>query len=200
LNLVLIDTPKSSPIMQKWLEEGYKQFAHCGPEQLSIKKMGEALSLSRASFYHHFGDTDVFINQLLEHHWNIVLEFNQYGKNHCKQLYPDVYRLLAKYPIPLQFSMQLFHNRKTPAFNYLFMKHYESTAKSFILKLFADEFSLKMPETELYNLWLTCGEAWYSRLNSEDLSAETLLKHSKEITNTVFKFAQSPLYQSIRSK
>ena len=185
---------------QKWIEEGYAQFAICGPDNLSIKKVSEALGLSRASFYHHFGDIEVFIDQLLENHWKIVQEFNHYGKNHCKQLYPDAYRLLAKYPIPLQFSMQLFHNRNIPAFNYLFMKNYESTAKSFMMKLFAEKFSLKMPENEIYNLWLTCGEAWYSRLNSDDLSAETMQKHSKEITNAVFKFAQSPLFQSMKSK
>ena len=60
----------------KWLEEGYKQFAASGPDKLSINKISKAIGSSRASFYHHFGDTEVFIDELLTMHWNIAVDFS----------------------------------------------------------------------------------------------------------------------------
>ena len=181
-----------------WLEEGYRQFAEHGPDNLSIKKISDTVGSSRASFYHHFGDIDVFTEELLAMHWNIVDDFNQKGKIICTQLFPDLYNLLAKYSLPLQFNIQLFHHRNNPAFNFLFIKTYESSAKTFLLRLFADRYSLHKPESEIYDLWLMVGEAWYSRINKDDLSAATLQKHAEEIMNAVVKFANSQLYYAMK--
>lgn len=182
---------------EKWLQEGYRQFALNGPGNLSIKKISEEIGSSRASFYHYFGDIDVFCEELLAMHWDIAHNFNEVGKSTCNHLFPDVYNLLTENAVPLQFSMQLFHHRSNPAFNYLFMKTYEASARAFLLKLFTEQYSLKQPESEVYDLWATVGEAWYSRLNRDDLSASTLQKHAEEIMDTVIKFAGSRLYSII---
>jgi AcrR family transcriptional regulator len=184
--------------MQKWLDEGYKQFAHCGPDNLSIKKMGEAINYSRASFYYHFGDLEVFKEQLLKMHWDIAGQFQKEGQKKCKNLFPDLYDILASYPIPLKFNLQLFKNRHIPAYNYTFNKLYEASAKSFLLRLFAKEYQLKNTENELFNLWITVGEAWYSRLDEQDLTSVTLQKHAKDILSSVIKFANSQFYSSLK--
>ncbi|MCB2222397.1 MAG: TetR/AcrR family transcriptional regulator [Bacteroidetes bacterium] len=183
---------------EKWLEEGYRQFALYGPQNLSIKKISEALGSSRASFYHFFGDMDVFTEELLAMHWDIAEKFNEIGKTSCNQLFPDLYDLLAENPVPLQFSMQLFHHRSKPAFNFLFIKTYEASAKTFLLYLFAEHYSLTQTEREIFNLWITVGEAWYSRLNKEDLSSERLQKVARDIMDSVIKFANSQLYAAIK--
>jgi AcrR family transcriptional regulator len=179
---------------KKWLETGYRHFAESGPENLSINKLSKELGSARASFYHYFGDLDVFIDELLAMHWKIAVDFNRRGKTECKQLFPDLYSLLAEHPVPLKFSIQLFRHRNTPAYNYLFIKTYESSAKEFILSLFAKEFNLVQPEGEMLKLWTTVGETWYSRLTLEDLSAGTLQKHAEEILDSVVQFARSQLY------
>jgi AcrR family transcriptional regulator len=191
-------TTKKNIGRKKWLETGYLHFAESGPGNLSINKLSKDLGVSRASFYHYFGDIDVFIDELLTMHWKIALDFNRQGKAECKRLFPDLYNILAKHPVPLKFSIQLFRHRNTPAYNFLFIKTYESSAKSFILKLFSREYKLVQPESELLKLWLTVGETWYSRLNLEDLSATTLQKNAEEIFNTVVKFARSQLYEQFR--
>lgn len=193
----MVTTPKNIG-RKKWLEAGYRHFAELGPELLSINKLSKELNSSRASFYHYFGDLDVFIDELLAMHWKIVLDFNQQGKSKCKQLFPDLYSQLAKYPVPLKFNIQLFRHRNSPAYNFLFIKTYESSAKEFILKLFCKEYNLIQPESELFNLWLTVGETWYSRLDMEDLSASTMQRHAEEIMDTVVQFARSQLYQQFK--
>lgn len=184
---------------QEWLELGYKQFAEVGPDQMSIKRLSKDLGASRASFYNYFGDLDLFIDELLTMHWKIAVNFSREGKATCSQLFPDLYDALAKYPVPLQFNIQLFRHRHVPAYNFLFIKTYEDSARAFLIKLFAREFNLSRPESEVFNLWLTVGEAWYSRLNSADLSSSTLQMHAREILSAVIQFSDSQLYSTLSS-
>lgn len=179
---------------QNWLETGYRHFALLGPDNLSINKISKELNASRASFYNYFGDMDMFIEQLLTMHWNIAIKFNNEAKKHCRQLFPDLYQALAKHPIPLQFNIQLFKHRHIPTFNFIFIKLYEHSAKAFLLKLFAEEYDMGHPQSELFKLWFTVGEAWYSRLNPNDLSASTLERHAHDILDVVIQFSGSRLY------
>lgn len=183
---------------EKWLEIGYKHFAEYGPENLSINKISHEIGASRASFYHYFGDTGIYIDELLVMHWRLVERFNKTGEEKCQNLFPDLYTLIEEYPVPHLFTLQLFHARSRPEFNFLFIKTYEAIAKAFALKLFAREYQLNPGDSEVYNLWLTIGETWYSRLSPQDLSASILQKHAKEIIKSVFDFMNSQLYSSLR--
>ncbi len=185
-------------VKDKWLEIGYEQFAREGPDNLSINQVSKQMGVSRASFYHHFTEIDIFVDELLATHWEICLEFNQAGKEACKNLVPDLYDLLALYPTPLLFSCQLFHHRHIPRFNYLFVKTYEASADAFILKLFAAHMDLCMPQSDLNQLFLTLGEAWYSRLDPQDLSASSLRQHAESILHDLSNFMDSRIYSTLR--
>ena len=184
----------SQGFKQKWIEKGYEHFALYGPDNLSINKISKEIGTSRASFYHHFGDIDVFIEELLDMHWQINQQFCSIGSRECKKLFPDLYLLLEQYPVPLKFSRQLFINRNNPAYNYLFIKTYNASARAFILKLFSEQFDLHHIDEATYNLWLTVGESWYSRLDPNNLSAVKMQQLAKEIMNSVLIFMSSDLY------
>lgn len=184
---------------KKWIEKGYEHFALHGPDMLSINKLSKELNFSRASFYNYFGDMGMFVDELLNMHWKIVYEFNKLGKEKCTSLFPDLYDLLEKSPIPLQFSRQLFVHRNTPVFNYLFLKTYQSSASVFILPLFAKEFNLNYSNENLLSLWITVGESWYSRLDPNDLSSEKMQIIAMDIMQSVLKLASSGLYKTINS-
>jgi AcrR family transcriptional regulator len=183
---------------ERWLETGYRHFAEDGPNQLSINQLSREVGASRASFYHHFGDIEIFTAELLEMHQKVCTHFDLEAKKSCKNLVPDLYSVLARYPLGLRFNLQLFHHRDVPAFNYLFSKTFKASAHLFILDLFVRHFELDTHSEDLYNLWLTLGESWYSRLNPDDLSEEALLKHSTEILDTMKDFIQSDLYRKLR--
>lgn len=183
---------------EQWLECGYRQFAELGPEQLSINQISKEIGASRASFYHHFGETDFFIQELLSRHWQICKEFDEAGRQNCRKLVPDLYLEMAKHPVPLRFHIQLFHHRNNPAFNFLFINSYESSARAFALQLFADHFKLRNTDEKLFNLWLTLGEAWYSRLDPEDLSAYTLQTHGEAVLETLAVFIESQLFITLK--
>ena len=182
---------------EKWLEEGYRQFAICGPDKLSVNQISKEIGSARASFYHYFGDTDIFIDELLARHWRICAGFNKLGKEQCKVLFPDLYLLLGQYTTPLQFNLQLFHNRHCTRYNYLFLKTYTASANDFALQLLANHLDLNPNDPALYNLWITMGEAWYSRLNPNDLSANTLQRHSEKVLESITSFINSNLFSAL---
>ena len=188
----------SNESKHKWIEKGYEHFALYGPKNLSINKLSKEIGSARASFYHHFGDIEVFIEELLDMHWQINQQFCSIGARECKKIFPDLYLLLEQYPIPLQFSKQLFLNRNNPAFNYLFMKTYNASAIAFILKLFSEQFGLHHNNEDTYNLWLTVGESWYSRLDTNNLSAIKMQQLAEEIMNSVLIFMSSDLYSKMQ--
>ncbi|WP_340113500.1 TetR/AcrR family transcriptional regulator [Maribellus mangrovi] len=173
---------------EKWLAAGYRHFALHGPKDLSINKISIEIGSSRASFYHHFGETDIFIDELLAMHWNMSESFITAGVEHCKNLLPDLYNLLAEYSIPLQFNLQLFQNRNVPNFNLLFIKSYTAIANAL---------ELNPSYPGVYDLWVTVGEAWYSRLDPNDLSASTMQQHASEILQTITRLKNSKLYLSL---
>ena len=188
---------KAGKTKQQWIEKGYEHFALYGPENLSINKISKEIGSSRASFYHHFGDIDVFIDALLNLHWQIIQQFNLTGKKECKKYFPDLYILLEQNPIPLKFNRHLFINRSIPVYNYLFIKTLNEVSKEFLLKLFSEEFSLKNNE-ETNNLLVTVSESWYSRLDTNDLSAEKMQQIAKDVISSVLKFVSSDLYSKIQ--
>ena len=188
---------KTKELKQKWIEKGYEHFALFGPNNLSVNKLSKEVGFARASFYHHFGDIDIFIEELLDLHWEICQQYISIGKEECKVLYPDLYILLSQNIVPLKFNIQLFINRNVPAYNYLFIKSYNEAAKIFILKLFSTQFDFKNDE-DLFDLWITVGESWYSRLDMNDLSAERIEQLSKDVMNSVLKFMSSNLYSKIQ--
>ena len=183
---------------KEWLEQGYKDFAEGGPENLSVNHMAKEIGSSRSSFYHHFGDLEIFLDSILEMHWEIVLEFNESGMARCKNLVPDLYELLAEYPIPLKFNRQLFHNRHIPRYNFLFNKAYQASGEAFLIKLFAIHIGIDTSSDNMEHLWLTLGEAWYSRLNPEDLSAQTMQQHAESILKDISTLIDSGLYSTLR--
>ena len=189
----------SNRTKQQWIEKGYEHFALYGPENLSINKISKEIGSSRASFYHHFGDIEVFIEGLLDMHWQIHQQFFSDGALECKKLFPDLYLLLEQYPIPLRFTRQLFLNRNNPAYNFLFIKVYSASAKAFMLKLFTEQFGLRYADQDTCDLWLTVGESWYSRLDTNDLSAANMQQLAEEVINSVLKFVSSDLYSKMRT-
>jgi len=183
---------------QLWIEKGYEHFALYGPDNISVNKLSKEIGSSRASFYNYFGDIEVFIEELLDMHWHINQQFCSIGVLECKKYFPDVYVLLEQYPIPLKFSKQLFLNRHNPVYNLLFIKTYNASAEAFILKLFSDQFDLHHNREDTNNLWLTFGESWYSRLDTNNMSATNMQQLAEEVINSVLKFTSSDLYSKMR--
>lgn len=183
---------------QQWIEKGYEHFAIYGPDNLSINKLSKELGSPRASFYHHFGDIEVFIQSLLDMHWQIILEYCSIGAKECKKLFPDLYILIAQFPLSMKFNLQLFLNRNNPTYNFVYIKTYNVSSEAFTLKLFCNHFNLSCQNEDVSNLWATMIEAWNSRIDTNNLSAAHLQEEAEKVVDSVMKFISSDLYSKIK--
>ncbi len=55
-------------INKAWINAGYQIFAYEGPNGLKVERLAKAVGKNKSSFYHLFGDLEIFIDHLLKHH------------------------------------------------------------------------------------------------------------------------------------
>lgn len=102
--------PKSSDNRQKWTTAGYNLFGEIGPEALNIEKLSNIVGLNRSSFYHYFGDMEVFELSLMAYHVDRYRHFGEIIKDYeqFEQLFtPEVY----DHQDALAFQRQLMINQ-----------------------------------------------------------------------------------------
>lgn len=183
--------PRPDGSKQKWIEKGYEHFALFGPENISINAISKEIGSSRASFYHHFGGLEIFIDFLLETHLEAIKSFVNEGKKYCDRLSPDYYQLLVKFPMRLRFQRQIFFNRHIPIFGNMFTKIHGETSKGFVIDLFIKQFDLNIKQEDAAGLWLTLTESWFTRINPEKFDADELQQIGEEVMDSIVKFVST---------
>jgi AcrR family transcriptional regulator len=172
---------------KKWLEGAYAHFAEVGPEQLNIKRIAEITGLPRTNFYYHFPDTDVLLTQLLNFHVDISEQFEEELRQNLKVFIPDLHRILYSFETGLKFHWQLFKHRTDVRFGYIYNSLNSSSAE-IILPVFREYYKLTVSDSALRALWKTLTDSWYSQLDFEVLSSESLAELSDSIMQSILRF------------
>ncbi|MEA1898269.1 MAG: hypothetical protein U9N53_11485 [Bacteroidota bacterium] len=131
-------------------------------------------------------DYDQLLHQLLELHFEKIEIFCLACDEHC-QKYPDLHLLLTKFPAGLKFHKQLFLNRTKPLYNLAFQKGI-SIIKQKTETLFSEYYELKFYPQESGEIWTTLVDAWFSRLDVNDLTAKSIHRMTDEIMNIILRF------------
>jgi AcrR family transcriptional regulator len=155
-----------------WIEEGYHLISQNGINSINIEFIARRINKSKSSFYHYFGDVEIFEAELLKFHINKVEQFAELAKN-CKSIRPDLLRLFIEYKTDFFFHKQLRINRDNPAFKKCFETAFEKVAHAIIdnwtdflglknqplfaktfLHLIAENFLLQITEQTFNYEWL----------------------------------------------
>lgn len=168
-----------------WIEKGYKHFGLYGPEKLSIKLIAEEHGIARTSFNYYFLNKEEFCSELIDKHYDLIIQFCDAGELHCKKYVPDLYTLILRFPTGLKFMKQLFNHRDNVKFNEVFVKCNEMVEHKFALRLFIDYFKLPLPLEEAALLHKLLTDTWYSRLDVNDLTLEKLIHSTEEIMQSI---------------
>lgn len=173
---------KSHETHNKWLCAAYYEFAENGPE-FSLKALAQKTGLPRATFYYHFLNKEELINELLEYHISIAQKFLK-ELNEINVLIPDLYMLLFRYLITVQFHQQLLRNCHIPSFKTLY---YEANKASIeiLLPHIKRHFGFNQPDKEVFRFYNTLTDAWYTRLNLSDTNVEEMADLAEEIAGNV---------------
>lgn len=110
---------------QEWLEKGYEYVAENDFETLSVNSLARAVGKSKSSFYHHFGDIEIFITELLDYH---LQQANQFAINlsQSKTVDPELINVFLDYKLDILFHKQIRINREKAPFK-------EYISKTFVL-------------------------------------------------------------------
>jgi len=108
----------------EWIKEGYRMVSEQGFASLSIESIARAIGKNKSSFYHYFGDAELFETELLEHHLKCADEFtHQAGQ--CNNIRPDLVNLFVAHQTDLFFHKQLRIHRGNPEFKKCFEKVFD---------------------------------------------------------------------------
>lgn len=168
-----------------WIEKGYEHFGLYGPEKLSIKLIAQEHDIARTSFNYYFSNKEEFCDELIEKHYDLVHQFCDAGKLHCKKYLPDLHALILAFPDGLKFMKQLFNYRHNDKYNDVFVKCNEMVERKFALGLFMDYYKLPLAVQEAAQLHASLTDTWYSRLDIDDLKLEKSTSAVEEIMQTI---------------
>ena len=175
-----------------WLNKGYELFALHGPKSLTINKVAKEINQTRTSFYYYFNDLTDFIDELIQMHLKLFEIYLERGKNECKQYSPDIIILLSEFSTGLRFHKQLFNNRNNPLYNFTYMKCDERSADAFAIDLFKKYYELDADKSTLKLIHESLLDAWFSRLDNNNIKVEIMVKLSDEIMESILILLNKP--------
>ena len=183
------------PLLQAWIEVGYEIFALEGPKALKVEVLARQVKKSKSSFYHHFADLEVFTKILLDYHLErsrIVGELER----QCKQLVPDLLRVLVEVKLDLFFSRQLRVHRDVPQFRKCFEAVTEEVGDA-MLGIWAEALGLT-DNSYLAQLVLNLTlENFYLQITPETLHYDWLENYVRELQAMVHAFKENERKRSI---
>lgn len=163
--------PRSNSL-KTWIDSGYTLFAQEGLEGIQVERLAKILDLNKSGFYHYFGSRDVFLEQLMEHHFEIAI-FIAREMSKIKQFDPDFFHTLLRFKIPVLVHMQLVRNRHHPFLEKTFVK-VNSLVDPAVVPSFAE--FIDMPgQTELARKYFELSrDMFYSRITEDKMNEEYL--------------------------
>lgn len=176
---------KNSESYNKWIEAAYLCFAEEGPKSLSITTLAKKCGLPRTNFYYYFGNKEDLIHKVIELHFKSTTEiFNIELENRLHSFMPDLYVILSEFKVGLQFAKQLFNNREQQQFNDAYKKGLELSA-DFIVPKFMTFFKIDLPLEAGKLLWFTLADSWYSKIDFDNFTVDSLSELAYEVTDSV---------------
>ena len=104
-----------------WIQTGYGIIAEQGFHALTIEGLSRAVNKNKSSFYHHFGDFELFTGKLLKYHLDkgqdIIIK-----ERKCQRINPDLFQIIMDHKLEVLFHRQLLVNRHIPEFEQTYSK------------------------------------------------------------------------------
>lgn len=175
----------------KWLETAYTLFAEEGPRNFSIKALANKCGLPRTNFYYYFDNKEELVEKVIELHFKTTTEiFNFELEKKLHLFIPDLYVVIYEFKLGIQFTKQLFLNREHPACNKAYMKSVQLSADLIVPK-FMEFFKIELPHESVKALWYILTDTWYSRVDCNNFSVNSLCELCYEIMDSVMPLIQN---------
>jgi len=168
---------------QTWIDIGYESFAQSGPEGIKVEVMSRKSGVSKSSFYHYFGDHEIFMETLLDEHFYAGERFAAEARQ-CRTFVPGFVDLVMKYKPVIQFQRHLRVNRENLDFQFAYQR-VGDMVKNEILGVWS-EFIRVAPDMDMANsLYIIVSDLFFERVREGTFNLEWIDGLIREMKNIV---------------
>ncbi|NNF21340.1 MAG: TetR/AcrR family transcriptional regulator [Saprospiraceae bacterium] len=118
---------------QEWINAGYQMISELGFNHSNIESIARSINKNKSSFYHYFGDWEIFEESLLDQHLKAVNQFSADAKQ-CENIIPDMVNLFVQHKDDFLFHKQLRIYRKNKTYKDCFESAYRIYEDAIITK------------------------------------------------------------------
>lgn len=169
-----------------WIKKGYEIFALLGQNGLKVEYLAKEVSISKSSFYHHFADLELFMDELLNYHISQSYLIAEKELN-ANNLNPELINILVEHKIDLLFNRQLRFNRDNKNFLDCLIQSNQIVGNSFVM-LWMKELDLKFSQKQLESIFELALENFYLQINTENLNREWLTDYFNNLKKILNNF------------
>ncbi len=172
-------------LYDKWITTAYQMFAEKGLEGFNVKNIASRGGLTRSSFYYYFENKDDLIDAVIEYYFDVVIrDINITFQERLVSFLPDFYDIVFEFSEAIQFTKQLFRNKESEPYTHAHKQGIALTAE-YIVPEFKAYLKIDLETNEVKELWYTLADAWFSRLDFNDYSVQTLTRNGVDIWNSI---------------
>lgn len=169
-----------------WIKTGYEIFAHAGQSGLKIEPLARKVGISKSSFYHHFADLELFVEQLLKYHIKQSYVIAEKEQN-AKSINPELINIIVEHKIDILFNRQLRINRDRKILSDILVKSNEIVGNAFVM-LWVKDLNLKLTQKQLEGIFELALENFYLQINADNLNQQWLLEYFNNLKKIIGNF------------
>ncbi|MCU0328963.1 MAG: TetR/AcrR family transcriptional regulator [Chitinophagales bacterium] len=166
-----------------WILAGYEAFATEGKSGLVIERMAKAIGKNKSSFYHYFGEMELFLEALMTHHIHqshCIAE----KENKAESLDPELIDILLEHKIDLLFNRQLRFYQHEELFSKTLKKSNEIIGFEFV-KLWKNQLEVSFSLPQLIGLFDLIIENFFLKINPDNITRPWLQNYFEQINKTI---------------
>lgn len=175
-------------IEKKWLETGYRCFAHEGPNGLKVERLSKEVGKNKSSFYHLFADLEVFTERLLELHLGRAKTISK--KESGAKNEGELISIILEHKIDLLFHRQLRIHRENQEFK-RYLDHISEFSVQGLLAIWKKIISLSENSALAQMVFHLSLENFYLQITEETLNESWLKAYFANIRQMVLLFKKS---------
>ncbi len=172
-----------------WIKTGYGVFAQNGEAGLKIESLARKVGISKSSFYHHFVDLKLFVDDLLEYHLQQAYIIAD-KELKAQKINPDLIDILVEHKTDLLFNRQLRINGNDKRFLEILNKTNTITGNAFVV-LWVKDLNLHLSPKQLEGIFELALENFYLQINPDNLNHKWLAEYFGNLKRVVSNFTQS---------
>jgi AcrR family transcriptional regulator len=169
-----------------WIQVGYETFALSGESSLKIEQLAKKVGISKSSFYHHFADLEIFVEQLFNLHLQqskIIADKEKAVKN----IEPELIHILIEHKIDLLFNRQLRFHQDKEHYKQTLHKSNQIIGNEFV-KIWALDLNLTLTQQQFEGLFSLALENFFLQINIENLNFEWLATYFRNLKKIAQNF------------